>query len=81
MTEPLCIYSAAKDGLATDWCLAREFRGTHLLIEANAVEPRECINQRDLDLWDDAQIGPLDVAHKLGHEMTWTRQYRRARLT
>lgn len=62
--SPMCMYSAAGDGLATDWhmahYLARAVGGAGLLIiEATAVESRGRINERDLGLWDDAQIEPL----------------------
>jgi 2,4-dienoyl-CoA reductase-like NADH-dependent reductase (Old Yellow Enzyme family) len=58
------MYSAATDGLATDWHLAhyasRAAGGTGLIIaEATAVEPRGRISQHDLGLWDDAQVEPL----------------------
>jgi NADPH2 dehydrogenase len=62
--SPMCMYSAAEDGLATDWhlghYLARAAGGAGLVItEATAVEPRGRISRNDLGLWDDAQIGPL----------------------
>jgi 2,4-dienoyl-CoA reductase-like NADH-dependent reductase (Old Yellow Enzyme family) len=62
--SPMCMYTAADDGLATDWhlahYLARAIDGAGLLIvEATAVESRGRISERDLGLWDDAQIGPL----------------------
>jgi 2,4-dienoyl-CoA reductase-like NADH-dependent reductase (Old Yellow Enzyme family) len=58
------MYTAADDGLATDWhlshYLARAVGGTGLLItEATAVEPRGRISGNDLGLWDDAQVEPL----------------------
>jgi 2,4-dienoyl-CoA reductase-like NADH-dependent reductase (Old Yellow Enzyme family) len=61
---PMCMYTAANDGLATDWHLAhyltRAAGGTGLIIaEATAVEPRGRISQHDLGLWDDAQVEPL----------------------
>ena len=61
---PMCTYSAVNDGRATDWhlahYLARAVGGAGLLItEATAVERRGRISQRDLGLWDDAQIEPL----------------------
>lgn len=62
--SPMCMYSAATDGLATDWhlahYLARATGGAGLLIlEATAVEPRGRISQNDLGLWNDGQIEPL----------------------
>jgi 2,4-dienoyl-CoA reductase-like NADH-dependent reductase (Old Yellow Enzyme family) len=62
--SPMCMYTAAGDGLATDWhlahYLARAVGGAGLLItEATAVESRGRISERDLGLWDDAQIEPL----------------------
>jgi NADPH2 dehydrogenase len=62
--SPMCMYSADGDGKATDWhlahYLARAAGGAGLLItEATAVEPRGRISQRDLGLWDDAQVPPL----------------------
>jgi 2,4-dienoyl-CoA reductase-like NADH-dependent reductase (Old Yellow Enzyme family) len=64
MMSPMCMYSAAHDGLATDWHLAhyqaRAAGGVGLvLMEATAVEPRGRISQNDLGLWDDSQIEPL----------------------
>jgi 2,4-dienoyl-CoA reductase-like NADH-dependent reductase (Old Yellow Enzyme family) len=62
--SPMCMYSAATDGLATDWHLAhyqaRAAGGTGLILtEATAVEARGRISPNDLGLWDDAQIAPL----------------------
>jgi 2,4-dienoyl-CoA reductase-like NADH-dependent reductase (Old Yellow Enzyme family) len=62
--SPMCMYSAAEDGRATDWHLAhyvaRAAGGAGLLItEATAVEPRGRISLNDLGLWDDAQVEPL----------------------
>jgi NADPH2 dehydrogenase len=62
--SPMCMYSAAEDGLATDWHLAhlvaRAVGRTGLLItEATAVEARGRISVNDLGLWNDGQIGPL----------------------
>jgi 2,4-dienoyl-CoA reductase-like NADH-dependent reductase (Old Yellow Enzyme family) len=58
------MYSAAIDGLATDWHLAhyvaRAVGGTGLLLtEATAVEARGRISQNDLGLWHDEQVEPL----------------------
>jgi 2,4-dienoyl-CoA reductase-like NADH-dependent reductase (Old Yellow Enzyme family) len=62
--SPMCMYSAAVDGRATDWHLAhyaaRAIGGAGLLItEATAVEPRGRISQNDLGLWHDDQVEPL----------------------
>ncbi|MGD9147650.1 MAG: NADH:flavin oxidoreductase/NADH oxidase, partial [Anaerolineae bacterium] len=62
--SPMCMYSAAIDGRATDWHLAhyaaRAIGGSGLLItEATAVEPRGRISQNDLGLWSDDQVEPL----------------------
>lgn len=61
---PMCMYSAAEDGRATDWhlahYLARAVGGVGLLLtEATAVEPRGRISVNDLGLWDDSQVEPL----------------------
>lgn len=62
--SPMCMYSAAEDGLATDWHLAhllsRATGGVGLIItEATAVEARGRISVNDLGLWNDAQVEPL----------------------
>ena len=62
--SPMCMYSAAADGLATDWHLghyqARAAGGAGLVItEATAIEARGRISRSDLGLWNDKQIGPL----------------------
>ena len=64
MMSPMCMYSAAEDGRATDWHLAhymaRAAGGAGLIVmEATAVEPRGRISRGDLGLWDDAQVEPL----------------------
>jgi len=64
MMSPMCMYSAAEDGRATDWHLAhymaRAAGGAGLIVtEATAVEPRGRISRGDLGLWDDTQIEPL----------------------
>jgi 2,4-dienoyl-CoA reductase-like NADH-dependent reductase (Old Yellow Enzyme family) len=61
---PMVMNSAQDDGRSTDWHLAhyhsRAIGGAGLLItEATAVEPRGRISQRDLGLWDDAQVESL----------------------
>jgi 2,4-dienoyl-CoA reductase-like NADH-dependent reductase (Old Yellow Enzyme family) len=62
--SPMCMYSAAEDGLATDFHLAhlgaRATGGVGLIItEAAAVEARGRISVNDLGLWSDAQVEPL----------------------
>jgi 2,4-dienoyl-CoA reductase-like NADH-dependent reductase (Old Yellow Enzyme family) len=62
--SPMCMYSAAADGQATDWhlahYLARAVGGVGLLItEATAVESRGRISGNDLGLWADAQVEPV----------------------
>jgi 2,4-dienoyl-CoA reductase-like NADH-dependent reductase (Old Yellow Enzyme family) len=64
MMSPMCMYSAADDGIATDWHLAhyasRAIGGVGLIItEATAVEARGRISANDLGLWDDSQIESL----------------------
>lgn len=62
--SPMCMYSAAEDGVATDFHLAhlaaRAVGGAGLVItEATAVEARARISVNDLGLWNDAQVEPL----------------------
>lgn len=62
--SPMCMYTASDDGQATDWhlahYLARAVGGVGLVLtEATAVEARGRISQRDLGLWNEAQIEPL----------------------
>ncbi len=62
--SPMCQYSAAADGRATDWHLvhygARAAGGAGLvMLEATAVESRGRISDRDLGLWDDGQVDGL----------------------
>ena len=64
MLSPMCMYSAADDGVATPWhrthYAARGLGGVGLImLEATAVEPRGRISRNDLGLWDDAQVAPL----------------------
>jgi NADPH2 dehydrogenase len=73
MMSPMCMYSAAEDGLATDWHLAhlvsRAVGGTGLIVtEATAVEARGRISVNDLGLWNDAQVEPLRRIVQLVHE-------------
>jgi 2,4-dienoyl-CoA reductase-like NADH-dependent reductase (Old Yellow Enzyme family) len=72
MMSPMCMYSAAEDGLATDWHLAhlvaRAVGRTGLLItEATAVEARGRISVNDLGLWNDAQVEPIARIVRLVH--------------
>ena len=62
--SPMCMYTAAEDGLATAWHLAhlvsRAVGGVGLIVtEATAVEARGRISVNDLGLWNDEQIEPL----------------------
>lgn len=62
--SPMCMYTAADDGLATDWHLAhylsRATGGVGLIYtEATAVTANGRISVNDLGLWNDAQIAPL----------------------
>ena len=62
--SPMCQYSAAEDGLATDWHLvhlgSRAVGGAGLVIfEATAVRPEGRISAHDLGIWSDAHIEPL----------------------
>jgi 2,4-dienoyl-CoA reductase-like NADH-dependent reductase (Old Yellow Enzyme family) len=70
--SPMCMYTAAEDGRATDWHLAhylsRAVGGVGLIItEATSVEARGRISPNDLGLWDDAQIAPLAHITRLCH--------------
>jgi NADPH2 dehydrogenase len=73
MMSPMCMYSAAEDGLVTDWHLAhyvaRAVGGVGLLVtEATAVEARGRISANDLGLWDDAQAERLARIVRLVHD-------------
>jgi 2,4-dienoyl-CoA reductase-like NADH-dependent reductase (Old Yellow Enzyme family) len=62
--SPMCQYSCADDGLATDWHLvhlgARAAGGAGLVIsEATAVTAEGRISPADLGLWSDRHIEPL----------------------
>jgi 2,4-dienoyl-CoA reductase-like NADH-dependent reductase (Old Yellow Enzyme family) len=62
--SPMCQYSAATDGRATDWHLAhlgaRAAGGAGLVFtEGTAVTPEGRISPWDLGLWNDAQVAPL----------------------
>jgi NADPH2 dehydrogenase len=61
---PMCMYSADNDGLSKEWhCIhyaTRAIGGVGLVIqEATAVESRGRISDRDLGIWEDAQIDGL----------------------
>jgi NADPH2 dehydrogenase len=61
---PMCMYSAADDGMVTDWHVihyaTRAVGQVGLIIvEATGVEPRGRISNRDLGIWDDAHISGL----------------------
>jgi 2,4-dienoyl-CoA reductase-like NADH-dependent reductase (Old Yellow Enzyme family) len=62
--SPMCQYSAAEDGMMTDWHLAHlgqfAMGGAGLVFtEATAVEARGRITHGDPGLWDDEQIAPF----------------------
>lgn len=72
---PMCMYSAAGDGKANDWhyihYATRAIGGTGLiLLEATGVESRGRITNRDLGIWEDAQIEGLgkivEACHRYG---------------
>ena len=70
--SPMCMYSAADDGLATDWHLAhyvsRATGGVGLIItEATAVQAHGRISANDLGLWNDSQIESLARIVRLCH--------------
>jgi 2,4-dienoyl-CoA reductase-like NADH-dependent reductase (Old Yellow Enzyme family) len=72
MMSPMCMYTAAEDGLATDWHLAhygaRAVGRVGLLVtEATAVEARGRISVNDLGLWEDRHIEPLARIVRLVH--------------
>jgi 2,4-dienoyl-CoA reductase-like NADH-dependent reductase (Old Yellow Enzyme family) len=60
MLSPMCQYSAAADGVATDWhfahLAARAVGGAGIVFtEATSVEPRGRLTHACLGLWNDAQ--------------------------
>jgi len=62
--SPMCQYSAASDGVATEWHRvhygSRAVGGAGIVIqEATAVEPRGRITSYDLGLWNDTQAEAL----------------------
>lgn len=75
---PMCMYSAARDGLVARFhhihYAARAYGGIGLIIqEATGVEPRGRITDHDLGIWSDEQIEPLrqliDDVHLAGSKM------------
>ncbi len=72
--SPMCQYSAATDGLPSDWHLvhyaSRAVGGVGLIIlEATAVESRGRISAADLGLWEDRQVEPMARLVKLCHDL------------
>ncbi len=70
---PMCQYTAASDGLVTDW--HRIHYGARavgkvglILLEATGVEPRGRISEKDLGIWDDNQLHGLKQIVDFGHE-------------
>ncbi|MDF2636266.1 MAG: dehydrogenase [Pelosinus sp.] len=58
---PMCMYSAADDGMVTDWHVTHYATRAVgqvglIIVEATGVEPRGRISNRDLGIWDDAHI-------------------------
>lgn len=75
---PMCMYSAAEDGICTSWHVVhyatRAQGNVGLLVqEATAVEQRGRITDRDLGIWNDGQIAPLkklvDTVHEYGSKI------------
>jgi len=75
---PMCMYSAADDGMVTDFHVMHY--GTRaigqvglIIIEATGVEPRGRISDRDLGIWEDAHIAGLkrivDIVHTNGSKI------------
>lgn len=75
---PMCMYSAADDGVVTDFHVMHY--GTRaigqvglIIIEATGVEPRGRISNRDLGIWEDGHIAGLkrivDVVHTNGSKI------------
>jgi 2,4-dienoyl-CoA reductase-like NADH-dependent reductase (Old Yellow Enzyme family) len=67
--SPMCMYSAADDGLATDFHFvhlgSRASGGAGLvMVEATAVTPEGRISAADLGIWSDQHVEPLRrIAH------------------
>ncbi len=71
--SPMCMYSAAEDGRATDWHLVHlgsraVGRCGLVFTEATAVESRGRISLADLGLWSDDQVEPLARVVRFCHE-------------
>lgn len=73
--SPMCMYTAADDGMPTDWHFvhygSRAVGGVGLvMIEATAVEARGRITRQDLGLWSDDHIPAfrriVDFVHRAG---------------
>ncbi|WP_435153601.1 NADH:flavin oxidoreductase/NADH oxidase [Haladaptatus sp. DFWS20] len=65
MVSPMCQYSSAGDGLATDWHRvhlgSRATGGAGIVMtEATAVEPRGRISPNDLGIWSDEHADALE---------------------
>jgi len=61
---PMCMYSAADDGMVTDWhVLHYTTRAVGqvglIIVEATGIEPRGRISNRDLGIWSDGHIAGL----------------------
>jgi len=70
--SPMCQYSAGDDGLVTDWHKVhyptRAIGGVGLIIvEATAVHPVGRISNRDLGIWSNEHVEPLQELVKLIH--------------
>lgn len=72
---PMCMYSAADDGMVTDWhVLHYTTRAVGqvglIIVEATGVEPRGRISNKDLGIWNDGHIAGLkrivDHVHEQG---------------
>ncbi|AIF53598.1 NADPH dehydrogenase NamA [Pelosinus sp. UFO1] len=61
---PMCMYSAADDGMVTDWHVTHYTTRAVgqvglIIVEATGVEPRGRISNKDLGIWDDKHIAGL----------------------
>ncbi|HEY3424093.1 MAG TPA: NADPH dehydrogenase NamA [Negativicutes bacterium] len=72
---PMCMYSAANDGMVTDWHVIHYAtravgQAGLIIVEATGVEPRGRITDRDLGIWEDEHITGLkrivDSVHAQG---------------
>jgi NADPH2 dehydrogenase len=75
---PMCMYSAADDGMVTDWHIlhyATRAVGQvgMIIVEATGVEPRGRISNRDLGIWEDGHMEGLkrivDAVHSQGSKI------------